>query len=95
MIIKIERSGGLTGLRKMVEIDSDNLPPSLVNSARKKMNEKQQPLQMKSKGADYYSYKLTIQDGKQQKVIDCTELNMDDELKSLINYMENSLKKNK
>ena len=95
MIIKIERSGGLAGLRKTAEIDSKNLPASLVTSAKKLMNEIEQPLQMKSKGADYYNYKISIQDGKQRKVIECTQFSIQDELKSLINYVEKNSKKNK
>lgn len=95
MIIKIERSGGLAGIRKTAEIDSKNLPASLVTSARKLMNERERPLQMKSEGADYYNYKISIQDGKQRKVIECTQLNIQDELRSLVNYIEKNSKKNK
>ena len=95
MIIKIESSGGLAGIRKTAEIDSKNLPASLVTSARKLMNERDRPLQMKSKGADYYNYKILLQDGKQRKVIECTQLNIQDELRSLVNYIEKNSKKNK
>jgi hypothetical protein len=94
VIIKIERSGGLAGLRKTAEIDSKNLPASLVTSAKKLMNEREPPLQTKPKGADYYNYKISIQDGKQHKVIECTQLNIQDELRSLVNYIEKNTKKN-
>jgi hypothetical protein len=94
VIIKVERSGGLAGLRKTAEIDAKNLPPSLVTSARKLLNVKETPLQAKSKGADYYNYRISIQDGKQRKVIECTQYNIHDELKSLVKYIENNSKKN-
>jgi hypothetical protein len=92
LIIKIERSGGISGVAITKEIDTKSLPSSLVNTARKIMLNRKNPLLSKKSiprgGSDYYVYKISIQDGPHQIVLECNEFNIQDDLKSIIRYME-------
>ena len=45
--------------------------------------------------ADHYTYKISIQDGTNQNVIECNQYNIQDDLKSLIRYVEKNSKKGK
>jgi Emfourin len=75
--IRVERSGGLTGLPMTKELDAKDLPPTLVSIIRKNMlNGKSFLLSSKSiprGAADHYSYKISIQDGVNQSVIECNQ----------------------
>ena len=98
MIIKVERSGGLVGLHTSTEIDAKDLPPQLVTKARKIMKAKVSLLPLKTKpigSADHYSFKISIHDGKRRKVFECTQYDIDDDLKSLVNYIEKNIKNDK
>jgi hypothetical protein len=98
LIIKIERSGGLAGLHASTEIDAKDLPPQLVTMAKKIMNAKISPHPLKTKpigAADHYNFKISIYEGERRKVIECTQYDIQDELKSLVNYIEKSSKSDK
>lgn len=99
MIIKIERSGGLVALPVSIEMDSSDLPSTLITAAKKAMlDQRSTTLPMKGipKGAsDYYSYRIFIQDGVNRRVIECNEYNIQDDLKSLVKYIERNCKKKK
>ena len=73
------------------------MPPALRRAAKKIVEDnKVPPLLMRPppKGAaDYYTYKISIEDGKNQNVIECNQYNIQDDLKSLITYIENNSKK--
>jgi hypothetical protein len=94
VIIRIERSGGLAGLSVSKKMDSKDLPATLILKARKIMMDRklsELPLKSMTKdGADYYSYKIWIQDGDERKVIECNEFNIGDDLKSIVKYVEKS-----
>jgi hypothetical protein len=54
------------------------------------------PLSIKSSprgAADHYTYKISIQDGRNQRVIECNQYNIEDDLKSLVNYIERNSKR--
>jgi hypothetical protein len=92
VIIKVERSGGFTGLPILKEIDAKDLPPNLFNVAKKIMLDQKLyalPMTKTPKGsADYYSYKISIQDADNRKIIECNEFNIQDNLKLLVRYIE-------
>jgi hypothetical protein len=92
LIIRIERSGGVTGIPLLREMDGNDLPSDLINIAQKIVNDKEQfatPLKRTSTdGADYYSYKISVLDGNNRKIIKCTEYDIRNELKSLVKYVE-------
>lgn len=92
MIIKIERSGGISGVAITKEIDTKSLPSSLVKTVRKIMLNQNSPLLSKKSiprgSSDYYVYKISVRDGANQTVLECNEFNIQDDLKSIIRYME-------
>ena len=92
MIIKVERTGGLAGMSKYSEMDSDNLPSALKTVLNNLVNEnKKVPNSVKliPKGAaDHFTYRITIDDGSNQRVIVCDQYGINDNLKTLVNYVE-------
>jgi hypothetical protein len=92
LIIRVERSGGLTGLTILKEMDSKYMPSDLINIAQKIINDKGSntvPVKKSSSGAaDYYSYVISVQDGDDRKIIRCNEYDIRSELKSLVKYIE-------
>lgn len=92
MIIKLERTGGFAGLPMLNKIDAKDLPSKLVNVAKAIMLDQRSytlPMTKTHKGsADYYSYKISIQDAGNQRIIECNELNIEDDLKLLVKYIE-------
>jgi hypothetical protein len=99
VIIKVERSGGLTGIPILNEIDAKDLPSALIITAKKIMVDQKLsslPLKATPRGAaDYYSYKISVQDGLNGRVIECNEFNIQDDLKLLVKYIERNSKKGK
>jgi hypothetical protein len=95
--IRVERSGGFAGITISNEIDGKDLPYGLTRTAKKIMEDKSVPsLSIKSSprgAADHYSYKISIQDGRNQRVIECNQYNIEDDLKSLVNYIERNSKR--
>jgi hypothetical protein len=95
--IRVERSGGFAGIPISNEIDGKDLPSGLTRTAKKIMEEKSvPPLSIKSSprgAADHYTYKISIQDGRNQRVIECNQYNIEDDLKSLVNYIERNSKR--
>ena len=98
MLIRIERSGGVSGISKTSEIDSTNLPPTLSDlseNARGLANKKSRQVKFKATkpgSADYYNYKISFGEGKDQIVIECNENNIQEDLKSLVKYVEKHTK---
>ena len=92
MRIIVERSGGLAGIPLYNEIDEKDLPSTLKGTA-KKFIERKEPasLPMKSSprgAADHYSYKISILDGTIKRVIECNQFELQDDLRSLVKYVE-------
>jgi Emfourin len=97
VIIKVERSGGFTGIPLSNEVDAKDLPPALVTTAKKIMiNTKSSSSPPKSTprgAADHYTYKISIQDGVNRRVIECNQHTIQDDLKLLIKYVEKNSKR--
>ena len=95
--IRVERSGGLAGIPISNEIDGKDLPSGLTRTAKKIMEDKSVPslsIKLSPRGAaDHYTYKISIQDGRNQRVIECNQYNIEDDLKSLVNYIERNSKR--
>jgi hypothetical protein len=43
--------------------------------------------------ADYLNFKITLEEGPQNSVIECNQFDMNDDLKSLISYVESRSRK--
>lgn len=98
MKIKVERSGGFAGIPLSNEVDIKDLPSEIMTTARKLSNQKSNRFQRKEalKGsADHYNYRISIENGLKRKVIECSEYDIQGELKSLIKYVEKNSDKGK
>jgi hypothetical protein len=95
--IRVVRSGGLAGIPISNEMDVKDLPSALISTAKKIIEGKKiSSLSSKSvpKGAaDHYLYKISIQDGVKQNVIECNQYDLQDDLKSLVKYIERNSKR--
>lgn len=93
MKIKVERSGGLAGITVSNEINAKILPTPLITAVNKLLSIQKTPkLKRMTKpigGADHFSYKVTIEDGLNHKVIEFTEYDISNELRALVNYVVN------
>jgi hypothetical protein len=98
VIIKIERSGGIAGMQTSTEMDSKDLPSILVSKVRnilENVNSSTPTLKMTPKpAADHYNYKISVQDGRFKKELECNEYNIPHDLKLLVKYIEKSSKPN-
>jgi len=96
MKIKLERSGGITGMTSNFSADTDLFSPSeadqihqLINDARFfELPEESAP---PPKGAaDYFEYVITVEkEGRQAHTIKTTDITMPPKLKPVINFLTN------
>jgi len=97
--VKVERSGGLAGISISNEMDGKDLPSDLIQTAKKIIEDKKSyslPEKLPPRGAaDHYTYKISIQDGANQSVIECNQFTIQDNLKTLVKYIENYSNKRK
>lgn len=91
-MIKVERTGGFAGISKSSELHCEDLPSELENTIMqiiKNTKTSSLPLKSSSKGAaDHYSYRITVDDGAKSRVIECSQYDIKDNLKSLVAYVE-------
>jgi hypothetical protein len=90
--IKIERSGGITGIPISSEFDAKDLPITLLSKLKKIMQNSESgslaPKKAPFGAADHYTYKISIKEGNKVSVMTFDQYNMIDELKSLVKYAE-------
>jgi len=90
--IRVERSGGFTGIPISKEMDSKDLPSELKDTAKKIMNNQNlSSIPTKSipiGAADHYIYRITFQDGANRKLIECNQYDIQDDIKLLVKYIE-------
>jgi len=90
--IRVERSGGFAGIPITNEIDSKNLPSTLVTKLNKIMENAKSPkfpLTATPRGAaDHFTYKILVKDGAKETIIECDQYSFEDDLKSLVKYVE-------
>jgi hypothetical protein len=99
VIIKVERSGGLTAIPVSKEMDVKDLPSQLITTVKKIMMDQNSyllPLKSTPKGAaDHYTYKILVEDGVNRRAIKCNEYDIQDDIKLLVKYIEINSKKRK
>ena len=97
MKIIIERSGGLTGIVVSHEMEIKDLPQSMVNKVQEIFNNdesKSLKMSLPKGAADHFNYRVTFKDGTQNKVVECNQYDIKDDLKDVIRYVEANSKKN-
>lgn len=96
MRIKVERSGGLAAISISNEMDTEDLPSVLAATAKNIMrNQKSSSLSKKSPpigSADHYIYRISFEDGVKRRVIECNQYDIQDDMKSLVKYIEKNSK---
>lgn len=92
MIVKVERSGGVSGITTSKEFEATDLPSSLKNVVIKILdNQSTNSLLLNATpqgAADYFTYKITVKAGNRQRVIECNQYNMKDDVKSIVRFAE-------
>jgi emfourin len=93
--IILERSGGILGSVSSRTIETNNLPKSratelgklLANSDFFKLTSARANPTIQKGAADYYTYKITVDDGVKKHSVRCTDLAMTKELRQLISSL--------
>lgn len=88
----VKRSGGFAGISTTSKIDTKDLPPKILNIVNEIMTNPRSPTllnRVTQKGAaDHYQYVIEVKNGTSTKTIKCNQYNVQDDLKSLIEYIE-------
>jgi hypothetical protein len=89
MIIRVERSGGFTGIGLRAVIDTDQLDPReqqelLDLLAASKFFEPTSGITSSAAGPDRFDYKLTIEQGAQRRSVEVNEGNIPPEWQALV-----------
>jgi len=92
LIVKVQRTGGFAGMPTYSEMNSDDLPinlkATLTKLAADTMRSSKSSKSLPKGAADHYSYSITVDDGANQQVIECSQYDIQDDLKSIIKYVE-------
>ncbi len=92
MKINIERSGGFAGLNNTFSADESELASSQVDQIKallknsKSFDPTSSPLPKKG-AADYFTYKITIQDDDQTHTVNTTDVTMPPELRTIVDLV--------
>jgi hypothetical protein len=93
MKIRVERSGGFTGITKTLTLETEDLPKDINGIIERCFSEvipsdtPTRSIRGKGSSPDTYSYKITNQGDKKKKEIEFNELNGDKHLRLAMNYL--------
>ena len=102
MKIHLERSGGFAGMTSSITVDTKALAPNDANELQTLIHKSnlferfakspQQPTptpntKTKKGAADYFTYKITIQNGDKERSMECNDINMQAEIKGLVDFV--------
>lgn len=102
MKVYLEKSGGFAGMVTSTSVDTQLLPPNEAKEIQRLIENSQffelasQPPQSSktTKGAaDYFTYKITIQDDKREHTVQLNDINMGPNIKPLIDFLIRHSKK--
>jgi hypothetical protein len=104
MKIHLERSGGFAGMIMSTTVDTNTLSSNEVNELQG-LIEKSQFFELSSESveeassktkkgaADYFTYKVTVQNGDGQHTVEWNDLSMQPNLKRLVDFLVKHSKK--
>ena len=91
MKIEIERSGGFSGINKKIKFDTNNLPEKMATDLDNCIFSVPTPRSayksVKRTSADSFSYKISVRKGEKLRTIEFNELEGDDKLRTIIDYI--------
>ena len=103
MKIHLERSGSFAGMTSSITVDTKALAPNDANelqtlihksnlferSAKSAQHAPTPNTKTKTKkgAADYFTYKITIQNGDKERSMECNDINMQAEIKGLVDFV--------
>jgi hypothetical protein len=105
MKVYLEKSGGFAGMVTSTSVDTQLLPPNEAKEIRRLIENSHffelpsQPPPQSSKttkgAADYFTYKITVQDDKREHSVQLNDINMEPKVKPVIGFLVmHSQKKN-
>ena len=104
MKVYLERSGGFAGMVTSTNVDTQTLPPneaqeiqSLIENSHFFELPLQSPQTLKTTrgAADYFTYKITVQDDKREHSVQANDINMQPNIKPLIDFLVKHSQKQK
>jgi hypothetical protein len=91
VIIRVERSGGLTGIAKHAEIDTDAISKREAHKIMKMIPEykfnQTYPKKVAKGAADYFNYSVSIIDDGHEKTLQFDQISIPQKIKEFINYI--------
>ena len=98
--IYFERSGGFAGISVSTMVDIHSLPPdearkiqSMIDNAKEFFDLKESSSQPPKRAADYFKYKVTVETEEKKYTIETNDITMPSELRPLISYLIERVKK--
>ena len=96
MKVYLEKSGGFAGMVTSTSLDTQTLPPSEAHEIQNLIENShffdlpsRSPQSSKSKkgAADYFTYKITVQNDEKEHTVQFSDLNMQSKVKPLIDFL--------
>jgi hypothetical protein len=98
MIIQLVRTGGFGGLRREVRIETESLPAAEREPLERLVGEAgffslPGKFPRPKKGADYFTYSITVEDGEQRHTVEAPQPSIPENLRPLIRELSKRLKR--
>jgi len=98
MKIYFERSGGITGIKENVLLDTESLSPQESEEIQYLLNnvhffDLPSKYQSSKQGADIHQYKITVEKPQAKHTVDITGFPLPSELIPLIEYLSSKIRK--
>jgi emfourin len=96
MKVYFERSGGFAGMVTSANVDTQTLPPSEAHEIQNLIenshffdlpSKSPQPSKAKKGAADYFTYKITVQNDEKEHTVQFNDINMQTKIKPLIDFL--------
>lgn len=97
MKIQVERSGGFAGIGSSTTVDTQSLSPNEANEIQKLIQNShffeipskspQYSSKTKKGAADYFTYKITIQNDEREHSVQFNDINMQPKIKPLLDFL--------
>ena len=96
MKVYLERSGGFAGMVTSTTVDTQTLSPDKAHEIQNLIEDSHffelpskppQSSKVKKGAADYFTYKITVQDDKREHLVQLNDINMEPNIKPLVDFL--------